>query len=142
MKINKYEKLEEKYHYTCDDVQIGIDETDHIVFICKECKNPLEIIKVFSKNVAITTNGKTKDNCTWIYVVCHNCKTLGKRKFYWKSEDGKYCFNRTKDANKIYTIDGKMLFENMVKKAEKEVLERDKEKKEIENKIVIKRSVF
>lgn len=103
MKTKNCEKLTGEYKHNCDDVQIGIDGTDHIVFICKDCKNPLEVIEVFSKNIAITTDGKNKDNCTWIYVVCHNCKTLGKRKFYWKSEDGRYCFDRTKDGGKFFS---------------------------------------
>lgn len=98
MNTKNSEELTLKYKHNCDDVQIGIDDTDHIVFICKECKNPLEVIEVSSKNIAITMDGKTKDNCTWIDVVCHNCKTLGVRKFYWKTESGRYCYNRTKDG--------------------------------------------
>lgn len=98
MKIKNCERLTEKYKHNCHNIQLGIDETDHLVFLCKTCKNPLEIIEVFSKNISITTDGKTKDNCTWIYGVCHNCKSLGKRKFYWKCEDGRYCSNRTKEG--------------------------------------------
>lgn len=93
MKIKKIKNVEElsiKYG-TCDNIQLGIDDTDHIVFICNDCKKPLEVVEVISRYSPIH-----KDNCTWIYAVCNNCKTFGKRKFYWKTEDGIYCHNRTK----------------------------------------------
>ena len=101
MKVKDCEKFFEEYDNNCNDIQIGIDNTDHIVFICKKCKNPLEIIEVSSKNIDILKLHQKKDNCTWIWTVCHNCKTFGKRKFYWKSEDGRFCFNRTKEGGEF-----------------------------------------
>lgn len=103
MKIKDCEKLTGTYKHNCHNVQIGIDDTDHVVFLCDKCKSPLEVIEVFSKNIPVTMDCKTKENCTWIYVVCHNCKTLGKRKFYWK-EDGKFCWNRTQTQTKSQEV--------------------------------------
>ena len=94
MKIKNYETLRE-YKHKNYAVQIGVDDTDHMVFICESCKNPLEVISVESKKVSISMNGKERDNCTWIEVVCHKCKSFEIRKFYWKSEDGRYCWHRT-----------------------------------------------
>lgn len=95
-KIKNKEIISSEYRHACENIQIGIDQTDHIVFICEKCSKPLEVIKVSSKNIVISMDCKEKDNCTWIYLVCHDCKTLGHRKFYWKSEDGRFCLNRTR----------------------------------------------
>lgn len=100
MKSKNY-KSKWDYRNYVHNIQIGIDDTDHIVFICNKCMNPLEVIEVFSKNIAITTDGKIKDNCTWIELVCNKCKSSGQRKFYWESEDGEFCWQRTYDPNKI-----------------------------------------
>ncbi len=95
VKTKDFEKIVDEYDQDCNNVQLGIDSTDHIVFICNECKNTLEVKEVLTKNIVINPDDKTKDNCTWIYIVCHNCKNLGVRKFYWKSEDGRFCIGRT-----------------------------------------------
>lgn len=94
MKSKNCEKLTEEYSHNCENFQIGIDTTDHIVFICNKCKNPLEVIEVISRIFPVSED--KKDICTWVYAVCHTCKTLGKRKFYWKTEDGRFCIFRTK----------------------------------------------
>lgn len=82
-----------KYKGFDDNVQIGIDDTDHMVFICNVCKKPMEVIEVFTKKDCY--DGKIKENCTWIKIKCNDCKMLSQKKFYWKSEDGKFCWKRT-----------------------------------------------
>lgn len=93
MKTKNCDKLTEKYRHDLSNIQLGVDDTDHICFFCPKCKQPLEIIAVETMNNFY--DGKTRENCTWIYMVCHNCKILGQRKFYWKSEDGRYCWQKT-----------------------------------------------
>jgi len=75
------------------NIQIGIDVTDHIVFICPKCKNALEVTDI--RTINNIYDGKTEENCTYIHVCCNNCKIKGKRKFYWISEDGEFCTQRT-----------------------------------------------
>lgn len=100
------EKKTEEYKHNCDNIQIGIDCTDHICFFCDKCEQPLKVIEVKNRNVAITMNGKKRDNCTWVYLVCDFCKSLGQRKFYWTSESGKFCFKKTKrDLEEFYNLD-------------------------------------
>ena len=99
MKIKKAEIVSEGYSHSMFNIQIGIDDTDHICFFCPKCKNPLEVIEVLSKRIVIDFE-ENKDNCTWIYLVCHNCKLLGKRKFYWKIEDGRFCWQKTFEDRK------------------------------------------
>lgn len=93
MKTKDCERLTEEYEHQCNNIQIGIDDTDHLVFICNKCKKPLEVIEIKNSSGDYSHNGK--ENRTQIFLVCHNCKTLGKRKFYWKYEEGKYCYQRT-----------------------------------------------
>lgn len=76
-------------------IVIGVDDTDHIAFFCPYCKSTLKIIRVTTKNVIIDFE-HNKDNCTWINLKCPNCKRVGHRKFYWKVEDGRFCWMTTK----------------------------------------------
>ncbi|MBW3002594.1 hypothetical protein KY338_05540 [Candidatus Woesearchaeota archaeon] len=92
-KAKNYEKLNLTYKHSCSNVQLGIDITNHIVFICNKCHKPLEVIEVLTERVYISK--LDKDACTFITLACHNCKTLGHRKFYWKTEDGRFCLRRT-----------------------------------------------
>ena len=93
VKIKKAEELSVRYKHGLSNIQIGVDDTDHLCFLCSKCKKTLEVIEV--KTINGIYNGKYKENCTWIYLVCNDCELLGKRKFYWKSEDGKFCWQRT-----------------------------------------------
>jgi len=73
-----------------DDIKIGVDFTDHIAFICPDCGSVLKVEKVFTIKVNVTEDG-LRDRCTYIKLSCNNCGGFGQRKFYWKTEDGKFC---------------------------------------------------
>lgn len=100
MKNKDCEKLSIEYGQGLYNIQVGLDSTDHICFYCPICKMPMEIVEVFSKKVIIDFE-KNRDYCTWVYLVCHTCKRFGQRKFYWNTEDGKFCFQKTFDIDKI-----------------------------------------
>jgi hypothetical protein len=77
-------------------IQVGVDGTDHMAFFCPKCRSPMAVRKVQTrrKMVVNTKTGET-DNCTYVYLQCKSCKTVGgQRKFYW-NDDGSYCKDRT-----------------------------------------------
>ena len=76
-------------------IPLGVDDTDHIVFNCPECNSPLEVTKVTTIKVGISMDCKEEDKCTWIRLACLKCKIIGQRKFYWTSEDGRFCRHTT-----------------------------------------------
>jgi len=92
MKIKEFDKYMNlnEYKQGLSDIQIGIDDTDHITFFCPKCSKAMKVLEVFSKKIVIDLE-KNKDNCTWILLVCKECKRIGQRKFYWESEDGRFC---------------------------------------------------
>ena len=78
------------------NIQIGVDSTDHIVFLCPNCKKALKVVNVKSiRNMVINPKDDERDSCTYIRLACHKCKMVGQRKFYWESEDGKFCCQKT-----------------------------------------------
>ena len=84
-------KSTKEYAWGLSNIQIGIDDTDHICFFCPECNFPLKVSEVKTDK-----NKITKEKCTWIILACHNCKRIGQRKFYWTTETGKFCIQRTR----------------------------------------------
>jgi len=70
------------------NIQVGIDDTDHIVFYCPKCKETMTI-------QSVNTEKDPSDNCTMVYLECKKCNIEGKRKFYWKTDDGKFCHQKT-----------------------------------------------
>jgi hypothetical protein len=81
MKSNKCEKLSCDYSHNLN-TRITFDNTDHFNLLCNNCLSILEVIEI--KSIVIRDyKGKNKDYCSYIYCVCHKCKSLGKRKIYW-----------------------------------------------------------
>ena len=78
------------------DIPIGVDQTDHVAFFCPDCDGAMLVTKVLTEDVVVDSVLGTYDKCTWIQLHCPACKTdKGHRKFYWKTEDGVYCTERT-----------------------------------------------
>jgi len=67
------------------DIEVGVDDTNHMIFFCPKCSN--ELMRVKSIYTA-----KEPDKCTTIRLICPVCKTTGMRKFYWvgKLSERKY----------------------------------------------------
>ncbi len=92
----------QKYRQPCIDyghvsnVVIGVDSTDHIAFFCPRCKKTMNVAQCFTKKIVVTMDGNKKDYCTWISLICDDCKVHSQRKFYWMVEDGRYCSQLTK----------------------------------------------
>lgn len=82
-------KYELEYVECETDFVICADTTDHLGFLCKRCRKPLEVLQVETAWV----QGKPKDRCTWLWLACHNCKMRFRRKFYWHEN----CFNFFKE---------------------------------------------
>ena len=84
-----------------DNVQIGIDDTDHISFFCNECNKVMKVFDCYNRNYFKKIESKSeKDKVTYIKLFCLNCKKVGYRKFYWTLEDGKFCWQKTKKEEK------------------------------------------
>ena len=94
--LEEGENVKKPYRYMrhMDNIQIGIDSTDHVVFICDECKRPCEVRHVYSETGLYNGANNPKEVCTWIILECNSCRRIGQRKFYW-NEDGKFCIHRT-----------------------------------------------
>jgi len=127
MKTKNSEIKSAKYKHGLYDIQLGVDGTDHVAFFCPDCNRVMKVIEVISRNIAVTTDGKTKDNCTWIYLVCDNCKRLGQRKFYWSEETGEYCWQKTNKKKGEEKINSK-LKELVNSKEEYDLLEKEEDK--------------
>ena len=83
--------MKEMFYKNRLNITIACDQTDHFVFICPECNNPMEVYK---------TNqfGGKKDKCSYFWVKCDTCKIQGHRKIYLNDKIancGRYCFQRT-----------------------------------------------
>jgi hypothetical protein len=76
-------------------VPIGVDETDHIAFFCPQCDRVLTVTSVVTKRVLVNANTGNKDKCTWVRLHCSSCRVGDQRKFYWTTERGEYCDERT-----------------------------------------------
>jgi len=77
-------------------IQVGVDQSDHMAFFCPKCGSVMVVrnVRTRRKMLVNTRTGET-DNCTYVYLQCNSCKTIGgKRKFYW-NDDGTYCDDRT-----------------------------------------------
>lgn len=73
-------------------VIIGVDDTDHVAFICPQCS---QVMKVTSVQTSGVLRGvPTQNACTHIYLKCP-CGHDHWRKFYWISMTAKYCTHRT-----------------------------------------------
>ena len=77
------------------DIQLGVDDTDHVAFFCPQCKSVMKVTKVQTQRVLVNTNTGKHDKCTWIHCSCPTHGNVGWRKFYWTVEDGQYCDDRT-----------------------------------------------
>jgi uncharacterized protein with PIN domain len=81
--------------YTLDIIEVGVDDTDHMVFFCPKCSNELMKVKsVYTK--------KEPDKCTIISLICPVCKTTGMRKFYWVGKLSEQEYKRTHKKKKWF----------------------------------------
>lgn len=67
------------HHNLTENIIIGIDWTDHIMFFCNFCKKPLNVYKVEKKKYLCDLT----NNCTHIHFFCKKCNLIGYKKFYW-----------------------------------------------------------
>lgn len=102
MKTKDCEDVTIKYKHMRQNY-LGVDSTDHIAFFCKRCRKTMRVIEIVTRK-AVYSSDFGKDNCTWIYLVCDKCEVLQQRKFYWKSEDGRFCLNITDKMPKTNKI--------------------------------------
>ncbi len=77
------------------NIQIGIDDTDHIAFFCGQCKSVMKVTKTETHKVCVNTTTGKHDKCTWIHCQCPTHGNVGWRKFYWTVENGGYCRHKT-----------------------------------------------
>ena len=77
------------------DIQLGVDDTDHVAFFCPQCEAVMKVTKVQTEKVLVNTASGKHDKCTWIHCACPTHGNVGWRKFYWTVEDGEYCKHRT-----------------------------------------------
>jgi hypothetical protein len=70
------------------NIQISVDNTDHIEFFCPECRASLDVTEVKTRIVLVSVHGGIKifDTCTYIECSCPKHGRVGFRKFYWKHE--------------------------------------------------------
>ena len=77
------------------DIQIGVDNTDHIAFFCRTCGEAMKVTMVKTVRMLVNSNTGKMDKCTWIQCTCRVHGGQGHRKFYWTTEDGFYCDDKT-----------------------------------------------
>lgn len=78
------------------NVPVGVDTTDHIAFFCPICNNVMVIKDINTVEMIPHPQTKALDKCTWIYFYCPQCQeNKGHRKFYWTTENGENCTQRT-----------------------------------------------
>ena len=81
----------------CKGVQIGINNSAHLVFICPKCKYFLNTTKVYEHRY----KGKSTNRETFIYLHCNECNRNFEIKFYWEQLiHGRTCFFRTYEHDK------------------------------------------
>ena len=96
------------------DIQLGVDNTDHLAFFCPHCKAVMKVTKVQTERAIVNTRAGKHDKCTWIHCACPKHGNVGWRKFYWTVEDGQYCDARTTVNTKTPTTnDAWDAFEHM-----------------------------
>jgi len=61
--------------YGCMGLLVRIDETDHLYFVCINCKEYVKVTKI----VTICSIQKT----TYIFCYCKKCDLQYERKIYW-----------------------------------------------------------
>ena len=73
-------------------VAIGVDDSDHMAFLCPQCRAVMKVTSV--QTTGVLRNIPTQPAVTHVYLQC-KCGQADWRKFYWLAETGKYCTHRT-----------------------------------------------
>ena len=81
-------------------IAVGVDGIDQMNFFCENCRKPMRVVEVKTRNVIINTQTREEDKCTHIMLKCDACDSGDKwrqhwRKFYWSCDDAQYAANRT-----------------------------------------------
>ena len=76
---------------------LGVDDTDHVAFICPDCGKTMKVTSV--QTFGVLRGVPTKNACTHVYVKCV-CGHDHWRKFYWIAETGEHCTHRTDGKDK------------------------------------------
>jgi len=62
-------------------IEIGIDLTDHMVFLCGHCGKKAKVVSVETEKLEYGPSDM--DTCTYVFCKCETHGDLYCRKFYW-----------------------------------------------------------